>query len=115
MDATKVYAVRIAGNDFYTTIAMICELRNEDGFTGLCFLSPPDRPHMIEGTETKNTSQGFKYLSTGYAPGWWEFEELTIESFRDQHYKLVAGGDEIGRCVQSDKELHEWFNSRFPE
>ena len=114
MDNKKVYAVKMAGDDDYSTIAMRCEYRDTEGFTGLCFLTPPDRGHMIPGAVIQDTRRGFKHQSTGYAPGWWTYEALTVKNFRARHWRLVIGGAEIARSVQSDEELHDWFNREFP-
>lgn len=109
-----VYAIRFADRDKYSGFAMCCQLWNREDFKGLCYLTPPDRPHMIEGAVVKETKQGFVYKSNGHAPGEWEFKALTIENFRKQFYKLVIGGEEIVRSVETTEELYEWFNSRFP-
>ena len=115
MDNTKVYAMRLAGDDEFASVAMRCELRDDPGgFKGLCFLTPPDRGHMIEGALVEETGEEFKFKSTGYAPGVWEFQALTIDNFRKRFYKLVIDGEEIGQSVNTTEELYEWFNREFP-
>ena len=101
----------MAVNSDYNSIAMLCKFRDPPDFTGLSFLTPPDRAHMIEGKIIKNTKIGFKYLSTGYAPGCWGFEALTIKNFRERHGRIVVDGRKITRSVNTIEALYEWFNS----
>ena len=113
MNKTKVYAIRFTGDTDYTGVAVSCQIWDEPDFKGLCFITPPDRPHMISGAVTKETPHGFMYKSTGFMPGEWEFQFLTIENFRKRFYKLVIGGDEIAKSLNTTEELEDWFNSRF--
>ncbi|GHV19593.1 hypothetical protein FACS189425_10290 [Clostridia bacterium] len=110
MDGKTVYAIKFAGDLDYTSIACRCELRNEDDFKGLCYLTPPDRPHMIEGEVTQENGAGFKFRSDGYSPGEWEFKALTLDDFRKKYHKLVIGGEQIARNVNSTEELYDYFN-----
>ncbi|GHU96726.1 hypothetical protein FACS1894208_11720 [Clostridia bacterium] len=110
MDGKTVYAIKFAGDLDYTNIACRCELRNEDDFKGLCYLTPPDRPHMIEGAIIEETPDGFKFKSTSYAPGEWKFKALTIDNFRKEYHKLVIGGAQIAGSVSTTEELYDYFN-----
>jgi hypothetical protein len=114
MDGKKVYAIKFADEQNYTSIACRCEIRNipkrekTRGFRGLCYLTPPDRGHMIAGTVTEETSDGFKFNSTGYAPGEWTFTEITIDNL-EQFAGLIMADPRLD-AVSTTNELQAYFN-----
>ena len=113
MNHKSVYISKHTSQKDFTGIAVSCQYWDKPHFKGLCYLVPPDRGHMIEGEIVEETPDGFKYRSDGYDPGIWEFKALTLDDFRNEHGKVVIGGDEIGQEVNTTEELYEWFNSRF--
>jgi hypothetical protein len=109
MDNNKVYAIKFTGDNDYTNIACRSELRDNEGFKGLRYLTPPDRVHMIDGTIGEETAEGFKFVSTGYAPGEWDLKALTIDNFRNQFSGLVIADDSFN-TMSTTAELYEHFN-----
>ena len=62
VDYNKVYAVRFRENDIATDIALYAQLGYR-GFEGICYLSPPERGHMIRGELGEKTSTGFTFIA----------------------------------------------------
>jgi hypothetical protein len=115
MDGKKVYAIKFADEQNYTSIACRCEFRNipkgkkTRGFNGLCYLVPPDRSHMIAGAVTEETGDGFKFNSAGYAPGEWTFTEITIDNLA-QFADLIMADPRLD-AVSTTEELQKYFSS----
>jgi hypothetical protein len=99
-------------------IALHCQYwERPNGKKYLCFLTPPDRGHSIEGKFPEETPDGFTFISEGFAPGEWTFKELTIESLRGEYAErdaLIVGGEEIGKAFNTTQELYDWYNKEFP-
>lgn len=112
VDRNKVYAIQLADMDRPTGIALYAEMGYE-GFNGICYLTPPERGHMIEGKLGKETKRGFTFKPDG-RKGEWEFIEVTYENFRSDYHRLVEGSDEILAAVSTTQELQDWFHREFP-
>ncbi|MDR1603217.1 MAG: hypothetical protein LBS10_00225 [Gracilibacteraceae bacterium] len=112
MDKGAIYAIKKADEKDYKEVAIQVEIR--DYFNGVCYVVPPERGHMIDGMVTKETDEGFKFNSTGYAPGEWTFTLVTLANFRKDFHRLIIGGAKIGQEVNSTEELNQWFNDQSP-
>ena len=112
VDRNKIYAIRTADSDRATGIALYAEMGYE-GFAGICYLTPPERGHMIDGTLGKKTSRGFTFQPDGRT-GEWEFIEVTYENFCKEYRQLVEGSEEILAEVSTTEELQDWFHRAFP-
>ncbi|MDR1688328.1 MAG: hypothetical protein LBS21_06925 [Clostridiales bacterium] len=109
MDKIKVYAVKMAGKKKYTGLACGCEYRADpETFKGLCYLTPPDRGHMIPGEILKETRTGFEFMSTGYAPGKWVFTEVTADNFQKKFGHLIMDDERLD-FINTTEDLQEYF------
>lgn len=72
-----------------------------------------DRGHEIEGRVTEDGEEAFTFISEGFEPGPWYFEKMTIEWFRREGYKIVAGSNCILQTVHTTEELQEWYYKKF--
>lgn len=113
-DPNKIYVIRFPGDEEASEIVMNVETERK-GFSGICYLTPPDHGHMIQGHPEKLTKDGFIFMSTGYMPGKWEFTELTYDSFREKYYKLVYGGEQLVKLVHNTRELQDYYHENFPD
>ncbi len=112
VDKDKIYAVKFPGDKQANSLAMNVD-PNYKNFKGICFLTPFDRGHMIEGKLGRKTKTGFTFISSGFASGEWEFIELTYENFCNDYRRLVEGSDEILAKVKNTQELQDWYHGRF--
>ena len=64
VDRNKVYAIQLADMDRPTGIALYAEMGYE-GFNGICYLTPPERGHMIEGKLERRQSAASPSSRTG--------------------------------------------------
>lgn len=113
VDRSKVYAIRMPRRDEATSIALYAEMGYE-GFNGICYLTPPERGHMIEGKLGKKTKTGFTFTAERWDNRTMEFIEVTYENFRSDYHKLVEGSNEILAEVSTTEELQDWFHRAFP-
>lgn len=113
VDRNKIYAVKVAGAESASSIALYADLNYYD-FEGICFLTPPDRGHMIEGRFGKKTKNGFTFIPDGSGKGEWEFVEVTYGNFCEEFHRIVEGSDEILAEVSNTEQLQEWYHRRFP-
>jgi len=113
-DPNKLYALRFAGDKEAKEIVMNVETDRE-GFSGICYLTPPDRGHMIDGTMGEKTKGGFTFNSTGYKPGEWEFAEVTYDNFKSKYHKLAYGGEQLLRQINNTRELEDYYHDNFPD
>lgn len=112
MDKGKIYAVKMAGEEKAYSLALSVDPTYRR-FNGICFYTPGERGHMIEGHLGKKTDNGFTFISEGYAKGEWEFIEVTYDNFKSEYYKIVEGGGEILEEVSTTQELIDWYHERF--
>lgn len=111
VDSGKLYAYRFPGEKECSDFALGVD-PDYHGFKGICFLSPPRHPHMVHGKLGRKTATGFTFIAAkdAYAPGEWEFVELTYENFRDKYCKIcMDGGKSVLAEVSNTQELIEFF------
>lgn len=113
-DPQKVYTIKFSKDQEPTLVAMGVNTNYYD-YNGVCFLSPPDRPHMIRGKVGRLTRTEFIFISEGYKPGEWEFAELTYDVLKAGFYKQLYGGEELLKLVHNTKELQDYYRGHFPE
>lgn len=114
IDREKIYTIKYPGERKATDLALYAEM---DPYTGekLWFQIPPDRAHSIKGRIGRKTSNGFTFISDGYAPGEWEFTEVTYESIKAGKNDPIIGKEEILASVADTKDLQDWYHRQFPE
>lgn len=110
VDPKKIYVIRMTDEKEPVSIAMNVDLAFRD-FKGICYLTPPDRPHMIKGKMGKKTENGFTFISEGFEPGEWEFTELTYDVLKAGFYKHIYGGKQLLEQVHSTQELQDYYHS----
>ena len=113
VDNGKLYAYRLPGEKKFFDFALKVD-PDYHGFKGICFVSPPRHPHMIKGKLGKKTATGFTIIADkdAYAPGEWEFVELTYENFRDEFCKIcMDGGESVLAEVSNTEELIEFYRN----
>jgi hypothetical protein len=71
------------------------------------------RGHEIPGTVTEEDENGFVFTSTGYMPGKWRFDLLTVEEFRRDHYRMIEGGKDLAARIGTTDDLHQWYRKEF--
>ena len=71
------------------------------------------RGHEIPGEVMAEEENGFTFISTGYRPGEWRFDVLTVEEFRRDHYRMVEGGQALAAVIKSTDDLHQWYRREF--
>jgi len=108
MNQKAVYVFKMAGEADYHGIAMDVHPHN-----GCLRFFDTNRGHDIEGTVQSDGPESFSFVSSGYAPGVWSFKLLTLQDFRRKYYKLVSGGDELSRILQTTDDLHEWYRKEY--
>lgn len=113
VDKNKIYAVKMPGDKEATGIAIYVD-PNFRKFKGICFLTPGERGHMIEGRLGEKTDTGFTFISKGYDAGVWEFTEVTYDNFKESFYKIVEAGDELLAQVSNTAELEDFYHRNFP-
>ncbi|MDR0946328.1 MAG: hypothetical protein LBM87_01085 [Ruminococcus sp.] len=113
MDRRKVYLLKFPNDEDFTAIACDCQLWDKQDFKGLCYLTPPDRGHMIPGELISENENGFIFHSDGYEKGDWNLRELTIEDIKFNYQKIVGGGNMLSKTINNTEELHQWFRSEF--
>lgn len=113
VDNGKLYAYRLPGEKKFFDFALKVD-PDYHGFKGICFVSPPRHPHMIKGKLGGKTATGFTFIADkdAYAPGEWEFVELTYENFRDEFCKIcMDGGESVLAEVSNTEELIEFYRN----
>lgn len=113
-DPNKIYIYKFPGDTEFKAIAMDVDASREK-FNGICFLTPPDRAHMIEGRIGKQTEHGFTFISKGFRPGEWEFEELTYDVLKAGFYKHIYAGEKLLEQVHNTQELQDYYHENFPD
>ena len=113
VDRNKIYAVRFRENGKASDIAIYAQLGYR-GFNGICYLSPPERGHMIEGALEKKTSTGFIFIASQQENEKIEFIEVTYENFKSEFYKIVSHPEEVLAQVSNTQELIEYYHRTFP-
>ncbi len=83
------------------------------GFKGLCYLTPPDRGHMIRGEQKSGDSERFVFTSSKTFQGDWTLTRITKENFLERCQGIVMGCVEINEECKTTEELEDWFYSRF--
>jgi len=78
----------------------------------LCF-DDTDRGHMIQGEITECGESSFSFVDI--KKNLWEFEEVTIEMFRERVYRFVVNGEEIAEKCKTTEELWEYYERCYPE
>lgn len=115
VDKTKLYALRREGEKEASEIVMNTETGWHD-FKGICYLTPPDRGHMIKGKVGDATDNGFMFIADrGNRLEEWEFTEVTYDNFKEKYHKLVYGGEKLVEQCNSTKELEDYFHDNFPD
>ena len=116
VDKNKIYVVKMAGYEKALELAMYAD-PDYYGFKGICYFTPIDRGHMIRGKLGEKTDTGFTFIAgeDSFAPGVWEFIELTYENFKNEYYKIVEAGEELLAQVSNTAELEEFYHKHFPD
>lgn len=109
----SLYALRFAGDREASEIVMNVETDRE-GFQGICYLTPPDRGHMIDGKMGDRTKDGFTFITADRQEEW-EFIEVTYDNFKSKYHKLAYGGDQLLRQVNNTRELEDYYHDNFPD
>ncbi len=110
----KIYAIKLPGSDHACTLAMNVA-PDYNGFNGICYLTPPDHPHMIEGKLGKKTKRGFTFMPDAHPSGEWEFIEATYEDFCREYYKFLIGGKQVLEEFHSTEEMENYYHKNFPD
>ena len=116
VDKGKLYALRFPKDKTASEIVMNVETDRE-GFAGICYLTPPDRGHMINGKVEGLTWNGFSFIADqgkGHRERW-EFTEVTYDNFREEFYRIVYGGEQLLEQIHSTKELEDYYHENFPD
>lgn len=108
----KVYFIRYPWEEKATHIALQVDTAYK-GFEGICFIEPPCRPHMIEGSIGEKTENGFTFHQS--SGGTWELVEMTHENFTQEFYKYVTGGKQLAERYQTTEELEAYYSENFPD
>ena len=117
-DRGKLYTIRRPKEKTAGELVMNVETDRE-GFAGICYLTPPDRGHMIPGKVGDLTWDGFTFI-VDYGGGKsrrekWEFIEITYDNFKSEFYRLVYGGEKLVEQFNNTKELEDYFHDNFPD
>lgn len=112
-DPKKIYIFRFPGETEVTGIAMMVDISMKK-FPGIIFLIPENRGHAIRGKPGKKTKTGFTFISEGFEPGEWVFEELTYDMMKAGFYKHVWDGEQLLKLVHNTQELQDYYNTHFP-
>lgn len=117
-DPTKLYALRFHGDKEASEIVMNVETERE-GFSGICYLTPPDHGHMIHGQMGKQTTDGFTFIADQGGGKKhmeeWEFTEVTYDSFREKYYKIVYGGEQLAKQFHNTQDMEDYYHANFPD
>ncbi len=108
MDKRAVYFYTLPGETACAGLALDVHIHGE----ALRFFDTI-RGHEIPGELTAEDEDGFTFTATGYRPGQWRFDILTVEEFRRERYKMVEGGDALAAVVKSTGDLHQWYRREF--
>ena len=112
-DPQKLYAVNFPDGASEIVMKVTTDRK---GFKGICFLTPPDRGHMIKGSVETQTENGFIFLADrGGQRERWEFSEMTYDKFKDGFYKQVYGGAQLLERIHNTEELVDYYYSNFPD
>ena len=90
MDKRAVYFYTLPGETACAGLALDMHIHN-----GSLRFFDTIRGHEIPGKVMEEDENGFTFTSTGYRPGEWRFDVLTVEEFRRDHYRMVEGGESI--------------------
>lgn len=113
VDKNKIYAVKKTSDKAARELVIYVD-PNFRNFKGICYLTPGERGHLIEGRLGKKTDTGFTFISKGFDAGVWEFTEVTYENFKEEYYKIVEAGDELLSQVSNTAELEDYYHRNFP-
>lgn len=83
------------------------------GFRGLCYLSPPDRGHMIPGEITSVDGEDFVFTSSGFCAGDWKLKRITMERVLEKNPESTFGTALIGRRFESTLEMERSYYNQF--
>ena len=108
MDRRTVYFYTLPGEAVCAGLALDVHIQGET----LRFFDTI-RGHEIPGEVMAEEENGFTFISTGYRPGEWRFDVLTVEEFRRDRYKLVEGGQALAAIIKSTDDLHQWYRREF--
>lgn len=115
----KLYAIKFPDEEESSEIVLNVEFWNDpptehsNGFKGICYLTPPERGHMIRGEIIEEHEWGFIFHSDGAFEGNWTFTEVTLDSFIEVYGECVMGSSHIASQVANTKELQDWFYKEF--
>ena len=108
MDRRAVYFYTLPGETVCAGLALDVHIHGEK----LRFFDTI-RGHEIPGEVMAEDENSFIFTSTGYMPGEWRFDVLTVEEFRRERYKLVEGGQALAAIIKSTDDLHQWYRREF--
>ena len=112
-DSRKLYAIHFPDGSSEIVMKVTTDRK---GFKGVCYLSPPDHGHMINGIVETQTENGFIFLAErGEQSERWEFTEMTYDIFKDGFFEQVYGGEQLLEKVHNTEELVDYYYSNFPD
>ena len=97
MDKRAVYFYTLPGETACAGLALDMHIHN-----GNLRFFDTIRGHEIPGKVMEEDENGFTFTSTGYRPGEWRFDVLTVE-----------GGESIAAIIKSTDDLHQWYRREF--
>lgn len=110
----KLYKITFPqGSEAIYDVAVGVEFRDSEKFKGMCYLTPPDRGHMIRGEFKEGNSEAFVFTSTEVFQGDWVLNRITKDNFVTECRGLIVGCSAIDDKCETTEELEEWFYSRF--
>ncbi len=110
IDKNRIYAVKRPGDKRIKEVILYPDL-DYRGFKGICYLTPPNRPHMIDGKLIRETAAGFSFKTKHGEV--WEFTEVTYDNLNDCA-GAIEGIEEIKAAVSSTEELQDWYHREYP-
>jgi hypothetical protein len=108
MDRRAVYFYTLPGETICAGLALDVHIHGDT----LRFFDTI-KGHEISGEVMAEDENGFTFISTGYRPGEWRFDVLTVEEFRRDLYKLAEGGQALAAKIKTTDDLHQWYRREF--
>lgn len=77
----------------------------------VCF-DDTNRGHKVEGQIVETKTNSFIFNDNNSRE--WEFEEVTIEMFREGLFRFACNGEEIAELCKTTEDLWEYYRKQFP-